>query len=295
VRKEICKLKNIVLCISFGHASSQIREALGGATSYAVEDSDTVVVVVDDCSGNAPTDLGGVSVLETPSRRGFAGVVTYVVDRYAEAEGRLLLINPDACLSKDAVASLLAVESGIAVPRVLNSTGDLENIRRATTAGEQLRALLFGERFVQRSVESLDPGIESIECPPFAPSGSVLSVPLEYLRSVPLRSEFFWLEQSDWVYRYANLHGAIEVSVLAAAATHTGASTSLRYPVSVAASQLKSKMNFVIEYGDAPLRLLLPLAVLFRAIRFGVKTRNLSNGWFLVKVALGISDWRVKK
>lgn len=294
MRREICKLKNIILCISFGHSSSQIREALEGAASYAVENSDTVVLVVDDCSGSAPTDLGGVPVFETPSRRGFAGVVSYVVDLHAEAEGRLLLINPDACLSKNAVASLLAVESGIAVPRVLNSMGDLENIRRATTAGEQLRALLFGERFVQR-VESLDPDIESIECPPFAPSGSVLSVPLEYLRSVPLRSEFFWLEQSDWVYRYADLYGAIEVSVLPATATHTGASTSLRYPVSVAASQLKSKMNFVVEYGDSRLRLLLPLAVLLRAIRFGVKTRSLSNGWFLVKVALGISDWRVKK
>lgn len=288
-------MKNIILCISFGHSSDQIAAALVGAMAHAGDRVETLVVVADDCSGNSPEAPEGAILVETPSRRGFAGVVSFVLEEYSEAHGRLLLINPDAFLEKEAVESLLSDSYGMAVPRVLNSVGNLENIRSATTASEQLFALLFGERATQRSVKSLDSGIMTIECPPFAPSGSVLAVPIEFLRSVPLRAEFFWLEQSDWLYRYARQHGTLEVSVLPITATHTGASTSLRYPVSVAASQLKSKMNFVNEYGNFLLRSLLPLGILLRAVRFGIKTRNFSNAWFLLKVASGAADWRVSK
>lgn len=288
-------MKNIILCISFGHSSNQISDALVGATAYVQDHSDTLLVVADDCSGNAPEVAGGAILVETPSRRGFAGVVTFILEKYREANGRLLLINPDAGLDKEAVGLLLSDSHGIAVPRVLNSRGDIENIRSATTASEQLSALLFGERTTQRSVKSLSSSTTAIECPPFAPSGSVLAVPIELFRSVPLRAEFFWLEQSDWVYRYAQEHGVVNVTVLPVTATHTGASTSLRYPLSVAASQLKSKINFVVEYGNLPVRLLLPLGVLLRAVRFGIKTRKISNAWFLLKVASGTADWRVSK
>lgn len=288
-------MKDIILCITFGHASAQVRLALQGAVAYASENPDTLVLAVDDCSGNAPSDIGGVTVSETPSRRGFAGVVSYVVGLHPKFSGRLLLINPDASLAKESVGALLSVESGMAVPRVLDSRGMLENVRRATTGGEQLCALLFGEGVTRRSIATLGQETQTVQCPPFAPSGSVLSVPLDYLRSVPLRDEFFWLEQSDWVYRYSQRAGAFEISVLPSVATHTGASTSLRYPVSVAASQLQSKVNFITEYGHAWFRLLIPLAVLLRSIRFSVRTRSLTNGIFLVKVVMGKADWRVNR
>jgi hypothetical protein len=288
-------LKNIVLCISFGHTSHQVEDALQGAVAYAAENPDTLVLVADDCSGQAPAAPAGAELVQTPSRRGFAGVVSYVLDVHKKANGRLLLINPDAALGKEAVGSLLSQEAGIGVPRVVNSQGQVENIRSATTASEQVRALLFGEGYVRRSVKVLNEDIDSIECPPFAPSGSVLAMPIELLRKVPLRAEFFWLEQSDWVYRYSELYGPIRVSIHPFTATHTGASTSLRFPVSVAASQLRSKINFINDYGSFMQRSLLPLGILLRSIRFGLKTRQLANVVFLLRVGLGSADWRVSR
>jgi GT2 family glycosyltransferase len=288
-------LKNIVLCISFGHTSEQVKQALEGAVQYAAGRQDTVVLVADDCSGQPPVAPPGAVLIETPSRRGFAGVVSYVLDVQKDVDGRLLLINPDAALGKEAVDSLLSQATGIGVPRVLNGQGHLENIRSATTATEQLKALLFGEQAASRSVKMLDESIEIIECPPYAPSGSVLAIPIGLLRAVPLRSDFFWLEQSDWVYRYARGNGPVRVSIHPFTASHTGASTSLRFPVSVAASQLRSKINFVNDYGNLMHRALLPLGVFLRAVRFGLKTRSLSNSVFLLQVGLGLQDWRVNR
>ena len=288
--------RNIILCISFGHSSSQVYDAMRGALEHSRTHVDTLVVVADDCSGNPPLNIEGAVLLETPSRRGYSGVVNYVLETYPDVNGRILLINPDACLESMAVSELLSDAHGIAVPRVLNPAGELENIRRATNASEQLRALLFGERSADRTSRmgvTVESG--SIVCPPYAPSGSVLAIPIQHLRSVPLRAEFFWLEQSDWVIRYSRMHGPVEVSVLPVGASHTGASTSLRYPLSVAASQLRTKINFVNEYGGFGLRLLLPLGVVLRAGRFAVKTRKLSNAWFLLRVAAGLADWRVSK
>lgn len=289
------ELRNIVLCISFGHASAQVKVALAGALSYAKAHSDTLVVVADDCSGHPPLGVEGATLLETPSRRGYSGVVNYVLDTYPDVSGKVLLINPDACVDFQAVAALLSDSHGIAVPRVINPAGELENIRRATNASEQLRALLFGEGSADRSSRKLTVNSAIIECPPYAPSGSVLAVPVKYWRSVPLRADFFWLEQSDWVIRFSRMHGPVDVSILPVSVTHTGASTSLRYPLSVAASQLHTKINFITEYGSLRLRALLPLGVVLKAARFAVKTRKISNAWFLLKVAAGVADWRVSK
>lgn len=288
-------MKNLILCISFGHESAQIGDALRGAVAYSREYKNAEVLVADDCSGNPPSAPEGVRVLNVPSRRGYAGVVSYVLDLYPEASGRLLLINPDASLEKDGVALLLEFAGGIAVPRVLNPAGELENVRRATTASEQLLALVFGEQMARKSVQQLSADTAVVDCPPYAPSGSVLSMPLDFLRAVPLRSEFFWLEQSDWIYRYANTNGSVQVSILPITASHTGASTSLRYPVSVAASQLRAKINFVNEYGNLLHRSFLPVGILMKAVRFGLNTRSLWNGMFLLKVGTGVADWRVSK
>lgn len=288
-------IRNIVLCITFGHASSQVSEALEGAVAYSRNVTDTIVLVVDDCSANAPRDVEGALLLETPSRRGFAGAVNFVLGQYPDFVGRLLLINPDAGVSREAVSELLSERNGIAVPQVLNPEGRTENIRRVTNAREQLLALLLGENFATRLCQNLPEISNEVACPPFAPSGSVMSYPVQMLRNVPLRDEFFWLEQSDWILRYAKCQGPINVTVLPVRVTHTGASTSTRYPVSVAASQLRTKVNFIHEYGNFWLRLVVPLGVLTRSLRFAIKTRQPANAWFLTKVAAGLSDWRVSK
>lgn len=288
-------VRNIVLCISFGHSSEQVSIALTGALEYAERHRDTRIVVVDDCSGTPPVEIEGVTLLETPTRRGFAGAVNYVLDSYPDANGRLLLINPDACVTADAVERLLDEKQGVSVPLVLNPQGDVENVRLATSAREQIFSLIAGEkvaaRFYQRSISRAN----TVMCPPYAPSGSVMAYPVHLLREIPLRPEFFWLEQSDWIYRYANLHGPLEVTVLPVEVSHTGASTSLRYPVSVAASQLRTKVNFIGAYGTVLPRLLTPLGVLLRSVRFAIKTRRLSDAWFLIKVAAGSADWRVDR
>ncbi len=234
-------------------------------------------------------------MMEPPSRCGFAGVVNYVVAEFPDADGRLLLINPDAYVGPKEIEMLLAPSDALRVPKVVNPSGQVENIRAITTAGQQLRALLFGEWAARKAITKMAFNGTTVECPPFAPSGSVLSVPLDLLRSVPLREEYFWLEQSDWLLRYFEIFGPLKLEILPISATHTGASTSIRYPLSVAASQLNAKANFVRTYGTTIHRLLLPLAIFSRTFRFFLKNRQISDALFLGKVYAGKADWRVNK
>lgn len=219
-----------------------------------------------------------------------------LVERLGGSAERLVLINPDAQIDGETLTRLIVSEEAVAVPAIRNADGEIENVRSVTTATQQIRALLLGERYAATPSgieKNLSNGI--FPMPPACPSGAVVSIDLKLLRQTPLREEFFWLELSDWTKRVSKVTSPLRLEVLKQEAVHVGASTSVKYPVSVAASQLRAKKAFVKAYGRAWHRLLLPIAMISRSIRFGVKTKSMSNTLFLVLVGLGVKDWRVSR
>lgn len=279
----------VVACITFGHDRSDIEACLSSARELAEVDSRLTVISVDDHSGRANGSLEIIHHV-TPSRRGFPAVVQYIVEDLYPNCTRLILVNPDACVGA-ALKPLLEAKETVAVPSI-GDHGFLHNVRLTTTAGKEFRNLLFGE---SRSGWPLQEVEETrvVSCPPFAPSGAVISVDAQALRAVPLDANLFWLEFSDWTRRRQQRGLDTTLRILPERSEHTGASTSVKYPLSVASSQARAKVHFIRRYGRSSLRVLLPIAVLSKAVRFGISRRNILAAVFLFRAAFDAVDWRV--
>lgn len=285
----------LIASISFGHSAEELGSALAPAVSLSAKNSRVRVICIDDSSGSQPEDIPGVIMATTIRRVGFAGAVNEIVDRFGRDVDRLVLINPDARITEATLDELLSCTESIAIPRVDDGFGRIENLRKVTTARYQLRALVMGEPRRTNLAFSTRDVIPVLDLPPYCPSGAVISIATSLLRSVRLHPDFFWLELSDWVSRLHRQGIIANLRVIDGAAIHTGASTSKKYPVSVAASQLCAKKAFIHEYGSKVHKLLLPMGILLRSARFGIKTRSVQNSLFLLGAAAGIVDWRVER
>jgi hypothetical protein len=279
----------IVACITFGHEADEVRRSLAPALELAAREDDVEVVVIDDSSGRGP-QLSQATCLSTPRRMGFPAVVQFLIESVYPEATRLVLVNPDATVG-DSLPPLLESQALLAIPTI-DHDGRIENVRLATTPWREVRNLLLGEAKVRYPITSTGRR-QDVSCPPFAPSGAVISIDANALRSAPLRSEFFWLEFSDWVLRRARMGAPTTLEVLPNRADHLGASTAVKYPLSVAASQARAKVAFVREYGSASSRAVLPIAVLSRGVRFALKRRSTKAGVFLLRAAYNMVDWRV--
>lgn len=285
----------LVATISFGHDSNDIEAALRSSVELSGTDDKIRIVCIDDSSGRPPNTVEGIESAVTSHRLGFAGAVNELVERFGHDRDRLILVNPDAKLGKDGIRKLIQIHEPVGIPTITGPSGEIENLRHVTTPAAQLKALMLGERSVK--VETLRTREQdfTLQMPPYCPSGAVISIDIALLRAVPLRPVFFWLELSDWTRRLSNGDGAAVLRVISNKAEHVGASTSVRYPLSVAASQVRAKSAYVREYGSLLHRTALPLGVLLRAIRFGIKQRSFASGLFIAQVALGQKDWRVER
>lgn len=284
----------LIACITFGHEQGDIRDALRSAVELALTRSDLTVVAIDDCSGTANYSIPGVEFHRTPARVGFPGVVNYLVSELYPDADRLVLVNPDAAIDVKSLSHLVDSKNAVEVPQILNSDGFVENVRAVTNAGDQFRNLLFGERHSELPVRG-SADLRTYDCPPFAASGAIVGLDAQQLRVVPLRAEFFWLEMSDWVLR-SSLNGLrISLTVNADRAQHSGASTSVSYPVSVAASQMFAKATFIRTYGGALTSAFLPIAMAAKSIRFGIMRRSLRDALFVYQCGLGNANWRVSR
>lgn len=282
-----------VACITFGHSPQDVEACLASALLLATENDEFQVLTLDDCSGARPCPPG-IPSYDTPSRRGFPGAVQYLIDELAPGCSRLILINPDATVEADTLELLARSTCDVAVPtiRSRSRTGKVENVRFATTAMREVANLLFGERVPEYPVSARDTP-RTFTCPPFAPSGAVISIDAQMLRETPLDPSMFWLEFSDWVRRRESEGRRTTLEVVAGEATHSGASTSVKFPVSVAASQARAKVAFIRSYGGLGARMLVVPAVTSRALRFALRKRSLSNGLFILRAALGRVSWKV--
>lgn len=282
----------LIACITFGHSTDEVAAALEGAVAYARATEHCRVVALDDSSGVPPAASPGIEVLSTPTRIGFAGAVNHLVQAVAPSATRLVLINPDTAPSPSTVAKLADSDATVVVPPILRTDGSLENVRRITTAAVQTRALLFGDRFTRltRTAPAIGGGVSS---PPYAVTGTVVGLDANEVRQHPFEPVLFWLEFSDWLIRLAERNGPSEIPVMGEPVAHTGASTAVSFPLSVAASQGRAKAAFVSRYGHRGLRLLLPLGALSYGLRYALKRRSLRDGIFVMAASLGFADWRV--
>lgn len=280
----------IVLCITFGHDPSDVEAALESAIFVSRRRDDLRVIAVDDCSGRTPL-VSGVESFSTPSRRGFPAVVHYVIDELFPECSRVVLINPDASLRENDLLRLMDSGADVAVPTIVGSDSTVSNVRQVTTAAWELKNLAFGERYRGARIP-ISSGDQVIQSPPYAPSGAVIAIDATLLRRVPLRPEFFWLEFSDWVQRQPT---PLEIVVQSGTAEHVGASTSVKYPWSVAASQARAKFQYVQQYGTPFLRAALIPALCVKAVRFAIKQRSLRAAVYLMRGATGHRDWRIQK
>lgn len=279
----------VVACITFAHSTEDVMKALLPAIELKHRHGLTVVRL-DDSSGRAPRTGSEVQDMNTPGRQGYAGAVNHLVKQFPLLD-RLVLINPDASLTSDALQLLVTSSAELSAPRVLGRSGDVENVRRLLTPGRLLFGLLLGERVAGK----LDRGVplqSSYSCPPFAPSGSVVSVKGDLLRRWPLTPEMFWLEQSDWLRRVGR---AVTLEIVDGEAQHTGASTSAAYPLSVAGSQLRARWCYVRRYAPAFWLPALFGATGLRCVRFAVSRGSLRDGLFLFQAALGRVSWKVSR
>lgn len=280
----------VVAVITFGHDSADIETSLRSAVELAQAREDLVVISVDDKSGYRAS-AQNVESFEVPSRMGFPGVVEYIYRELFPEARRLILINPDAVVDNQLLTQLVETDATIALPSIGDRQG-LINVRPVTTARAEFLNLLIGER---RRFQPLKVSKSEmvLNAPPYAPSGAVISIEVNALHEVALDPDFFWLEFSDWVLRRASFGLATQIKVLPRAATHTGASTSISFPLSVAASQARAKVLFIFRYGNWAQRVLTPIALFSRALRFGLKQRSLKSGLFVFEAGRGRRDWRV--
>lgn len=279
----------VVACITFGHEPTDIEECLAPALGLAKLDSNIRVIAIDDCSGVA-NQPAGIDYFVTPTRRGFPAVVQYIVEDLFPACTRLVLINPDALLD-DGLRDLMQASETVAVPTI-EEHGRLHNVRRTTTALREFRNLLLGEARSNWPVTPRDVDFV-LQCPPFAPSGAVISIDAEALRRVPLDADLFWLEFSDWVLSRNARGQETTLRITPHISVHVGASTSVSYPLSVASSQARAKVIFVKRYGSILVRSALPLAVASKALRYGVKHRSVRDAYFVFQAAFDRVDWKV--
>ncbi|WP_457101796.1 hypothetical protein [Microbacterium sp. P5_E9] len=282
-----------IACITFGHTTEDVERCLSTALALSENDPRMRVITVDDSSGSAPQPRM-IPGFTTPSRRGFAATVQYIVEVIAPDCERLVLVNPDAEADVETLVALAASTDVVTVPTIISTTDRafMENVRPSTTGSREIRNLLFGER---RRAFILKPASteQRVNCPPFAPSGAIISVDAHALRRTPLRAEMFWLEFSDWVLR-RNAEGlTTELCVLPNESRHVGASTSVKYPMSVAASQARAKVCFIRDYGSWTARTFAPVAVLSRSLRFAARRRSISSGVFVFQAAMGWKSWMV--
>lgn len=286
----------LIATITFGHIPNLLETALEGVADAATTNANIDQIIVDDASGRAPEIVHGVRVVTTPVRGGYAATVNWIVKMYGDDYERLVLVNPDASPSKEAVEQLASAKSSLAVPLVENAAGDVENIRTIATGYARVHSLLFSERFSVSSNRSTfaDEAVpDNFDSPPFVPAGSVVSFAMSELRELPLDPDMFWIEMSDWVQRRSRRKGPLNVEVMDVRIAHTGASTSVSYPLSVAASQLNADVHYVRRYGNLISRALLPLAVAVRSARYAVKRGSLRGGVFMFRVGAFGQDWRV--
>lgn len=287
----------VVATITFGHKAEDVERALRPALDLVESGLEVKVVCIDDSSGCSPLEIRGVDYTTTARRSGYAGAVNELISRYRQYS-RLILINPDAAVPERTLLALANSPAPIAVPTIVNELKMLENVRYVTTAKEQFFALLLREpRSVSRRAVQAASHVLRLEMPPACPSGAVLAIDTNLLLETPLNEKLFWLEMSDWVRRRSESSTSTnyDLTVIPEGATHVGASTSIRYPLSVAASQMVAKTAYVREYGDAILKKLLPIAVMARSLRFALISHSPSDGYFLVKVGLCGNDWRVNR
>lgn len=282
----------LIACITFGHASADVLRAMAPAISLADRDAEISVIVIDDCSGKPPI-LSGIKTLEMKTRVGFPAVVNQILESTYPEISRLVLINPDALIEQAALKALIYDPGELVVPTIANGL-NLENVRPVTRASWEFLNLLFGEkrRFNEMPTSKVN---QFLSCPPFAPSGAVVAIDAQVLRETPLRPEMFWLEFSDLLLRRELMGLNTKLTVLPDLAEHLGASTSLSFPLSVAASQMRAKVSYIRSYGNVVLRALLPLAVFSKAMRVGIKLKSFTVVAFAFKAAFDVEDWRVNE
>lgn len=280
----------IVACITFGHNSEDIARALAPAIAEQEADNRVRVISVDDASGRNHA-AEGVTAHVTPSRRGFPGVVQYIVETLYPESSRLILINPDASLDRRSLRTLIETNSDVAVPRILDAGAAIENVRQVTTAAWELRNLAFGEKYRGRLLSGTDT-VGIVACPPYAPSGAVISLNALLLRERPLNPDYFWLEFSEWVLRQP---GSVTLSIEPVEAQHLGGSTSVKYPLSVAASQARAKFLFIRSQGSRLDRICAVPALASRGVRVAIKRRSVFAGVFVLLAGMGLKDWRIAR
>jgi len=235
--------------------------------------------------------VDGVESFSMPDRRGFPAVVQYIVEELYPECDRLVLVNPDALVSEQGLIEILATEADLVIPSIVSPDGTLENIREVTRPSWEILNLAFGEKYRGDRIPFREDG-RIVVCPPYAPSGAVIAIKVELLKQLPLRSDFFWLEFSDWIRRHQE---AVSLRIVPTLVKHTGASTSVKYPISVAASQVRAKVGFVREYGGPLQKVIVVPALWMRAIRFGVRRRSVSAALRVGLSGMGLRDWRVSR
>ena len=277
----------VVACVTFGHDATDIYHALDSAVQLARKRQGIDVIAVDDSSGIS-YDLSEVHSYSTPRRLGFPATVQYIVEvLYPEAD-RVVLINPDAQVELDILERLIDHTGDLVVPRILRPDGTLENVRETTRPSWELKNLAFREHY-RGDVLNSATETRTVLCPPYAPSGSVISIAATLLKKTPLRADYFWLEFSDWVHRQDHPR---ELTIDGGIAQHTGASTSLKYPLSVASSQARAKYLYIRTYGTRLQRALALPALCCKSGRFAAKRHSLTAGIDLMLCAVGLRDWR---
>lgn len=179
------------------------------------------VTVVDNSSSaavRAVADELGVRYLDPGRNGGFAAGVNHFLARRLDPDAHVLLLNPDAVVSPEAVERLR--DALLADPR-LASVGP----RQVDDAGAPARAAWPFPSPVRAWLEAV--GLGRLPARSSFVIGSVLLLRAEALRDVgPFDERFFlYAEETDWARR-ATLRGWSHRIVPEALAVHEGAATS---------------------------------------------------------------------
>lgn len=243
-----------VICITFGHPSSMIEEALGPA--IALSQSGVVTATILDDSSGSPPQVVGARTVTTPGNHGYAAAVNYAVTTLARESDRVLFVNPDAELSTDTMHRLLssAFSETVIAPAIATG-GQLENLRRTLKVSDVLTMLVAQRLTRQHLHPRASEDVVGRVGDGWVPAGTVLSFDADYLRKHPLNPAMFWVEMSAW----ARDHPDATFRILREGAIHAGGSTEGIASPAVTASRLAAQVEYVRQYGRPAERLLLPV------------------------------------
>lgn len=245
----------LAVVITYGHSVTDLRSALQPAIELQADGYPIRAIAIDDASGNAPR-LDEVECFVTPSNSGYCAAVNFVASNLASGEERIVFINPDAKLDREALRSLAWPEHvfPIIVPRIIAGLS-LENVRSIYTVRHALLQIVAGRLASQSLMDSKSEDSSFILGAPWIPTGTIASFSTQFLRQNPLREQMFWIEMSALAL---DTPGQVRVGIDHHTAEHEGHSSSKHASAIVSASLLNARASFVRQYGSRFQTALLP-------------------------------------